>query len=361
MKIAPEHQKDIAAMPAPLRAMLEAELAAGNSIVEVGHSFPAPPAGVYFKLTNPVTTRPRESDPAISFYDRRMPSYSGEFTDAKRFYFILEPPHPPEPEPDMNAIRAAREAKRREADAKLYAEQSKQLLAGKSKRRAKPVVHQPSPLPAKPTVPPREKTLVDRFRDNMVMDYERWHDGIGYDLELIKKATPEELVEIEDILINGGVNDWRDVEALAALDSPRAKALLRKTLKHGKSQLATAVADHAPTLVSDDERTETLVAALGVAKTYEGLTQTLLQVETFHPPKVIDALFQGVLRRDGETAVHLAAMLMFVHGKAKSAFDWDHRPFFLRFNTDDPEEREIAFMELCEKLDATQAIYLEKR
>jgi hypothetical protein len=358
MKISPEHQKDINAMPPVLRAMLEAELAAGNTILEVGHSFPAPPAGAYFKLTKPVSTRDRKSDATIGFYDRNMPSYSGEFTDAKRFYFILEPPHPPQPEPDMNAIRAEREARQRAADAKLYEEQRTRKPG---RRKEKPVVHQTSPLPPKPALPRREPTLVDRFRDSMVMDYERWHDGIGYDLSLIKKATPEELVEIEEILIRGGANDWRDVEALAALNSPRAKVLLRKTLKGGKTRQATAVTEYAPDLVSEEERIATLVAALEVAKTYEGLTQTLLQVETFHPPQVIDALFCGALHRDGETAVHLAGMLMFVHGKAKSAFDWNQRPLFLRFNTQDQREREAAFVELCEKVGVKPDSYLKKR
>jgi hypothetical protein len=37
-------------LPLPLRKLLEDEIAAGNEIVEVGHSFPAPPVGAYFKL-----------------------------------------------------------------------------------------------------------------------------------------------------------------------------------------------------------------------------------------------------------------------------------------------------------------------
>ncbi len=109
MKLAPEHQKDFAAMPAALRKLLEAELAAGNEIIEVSHCFPAPPAGAYFKLAKPVSTRPRESGDDIHFYNRDNSSYAGEFTDAKRFYFILEPPYPPPPYPDMDAIRKAAE------------------------------------------------------------------------------------------------------------------------------------------------------------------------------------------------------------------------------------------------------------
>ena len=98
-------------MPTALRQLLEAELAAGNSIVEVGHSFPAPPAGAYFKLANKVSTRPRASGDSVVFYERNSSTYSGEFTDVKRFFFILEPPNPPPPEPDMDAIRKSLEPK----------------------------------------------------------------------------------------------------------------------------------------------------------------------------------------------------------------------------------------------------------
>ena len=105
MKLTPEQQMELAFFPALLRALIELELAAGNSVVEVGHSFPAPPAGAYFKLANKVTTRPRDSSGGLDFHERNNSSYSGVFTDAKRFYFLLEPPNPPPAEPDMDAIR----------------------------------------------------------------------------------------------------------------------------------------------------------------------------------------------------------------------------------------------------------------
>lgn len=111
MSFTVEQQKELERFPPQLRALIDAELAAGNSIVEFGHGFPAPPAGAYLKLANKVGTRPRASGDGISFYERNMPSYSGEFTDSKRFFFVLEPPNPPPPEPDMNAIRAALNAK----------------------------------------------------------------------------------------------------------------------------------------------------------------------------------------------------------------------------------------------------------
>jgi hypothetical protein len=99
---------------------------------------------------------------------------------------------------------------------------------------------------------------------------------------------------------------------------------------------------------------------LKTADFYGGLSGTLAQVETFHPPAIVEELFRGVLERDGGVAVHFAAMLMFIHGKAKSAFDWDQRPFFLRFNATHRDEREAVFLELCEKIGAPAAPFAQK-
>lgn len=111
MNLTPEQNKELAQFPAALRALVEAELAAGNSVVEVGHSHPAPPVGAYFKLANKVTTRVRASGDGLRFYERNSSLYSGEFTDAQRFFFVLEPGNPPPTYPDMDAIRKAHEPK----------------------------------------------------------------------------------------------------------------------------------------------------------------------------------------------------------------------------------------------------------
>jgi hypothetical protein len=73
---------------------------------------------------------------------------------------------------------------------------------------------------------------------------------------------------------------------------------------------------------------------------------------------VVDALLHGALRREGEEAVHFAALTMFIYGKATSPFDWDLRPFFLRFNTPDRKARETVFRELCAKIDVDPSDYL---
>ena len=178
-------------------------------------------------------------------------------------------------------------------------------------------------------------------------------------LELLKTATPEELVELEDLLIRRCPDDWREVEALAALDSPQTRVALRNALKSSNHQVRLAVHRYAPALVSDTERTAALVAAIQGADTYSGLTPALMQIETFHPPAIIQALLRGLMERDGGSACHFAAMLYFLHGKSAAAFDWQHRPFFLRFNTNDVIDRKKVFRELCKKIGVAAEQFLD--
>lgn len=107
----------LASVPTVLRELIEAELKSGNTIVEVASKFPAPPAGAYLMFKNPVSTRPRATAGGVTFFARNTSSYSGEFTDPERFYFVLESPLPPDPPPDIDAIRAALDARQRASDA----------------------------------------------------------------------------------------------------------------------------------------------------------------------------------------------------------------------------------------------------
>ena len=79
-----------------------------------------------------------------------------------------------------------------------------------------------------------------------------------------------------------------------------------------------------------------------------GLSYALDLAETYRDaPGVMDELFRAALRDDREVAIHAAALLAYLHGNAKEAFDWDRRPFYLRFADEDPTVREAAFRELC--------------
>jgi len=110
-----------------------------------------------------------------------------------------------------------------------------------------------------------------------------------------------------------------------------------------------------PTLVA--ARESAIVDGLARSSFLHGLTDALDLAQAHPTPAVIDALFRAASRhRDG--AVHAAALLLYLHGKAKDPFDWDQRPFFLQFGDDDPKVRRAAFEQLCRDCGVDSQRYL---
>jgi hypothetical protein len=86
-----------------------------------------------------------------------------------------------------------------------------------------------------------------RFARSMI-DFRRWQNAVGYDLELIQEGSAEDRNAIEQMLLRLGVNNWRDVEALATLATSSAADALRAAVKN--ADLRSAVLYYAPDLVS---------------------------------------------------------------------------------------------------------------
>lgn len=340
-RLDPAYRADVAAMPAALRLLLGAELDAGNSIVEVGHSFPAPPAGAYFKLAQRVSTRPRASGDGLTFYERNTLQYLGEFTDDQRFFWILEPPEADDSYPDMDAIR--------------------QALA------PKPFVESPDASPNPEStgehsflerimdhvanlggVGPASDSPYGKFIASMNIDYERWKDGIGYDMDALVAMSPVERQSAEARVTPP--KDWRDIEALAVIDSPNAREVLRSVLENGAEELSMSVLRYAPELATDEMRTRAMIRVMPTVAPFNGLTALLDEVDEFHPPAIEDALFAALLSGSAESAYHFAATLATLRGVIESRYDWSMRPLFLRFSTSDREERRAALLALCEAI-----------
>ena len=202
----------------------------------------------------------------------------------------------------------------------------------------------------------KSSKVFEQFRASMTLDHDAWHDGIGYDMTAVASAKARDKEAIAALVIPP--RGWRDVETLATLDTEIARAALREAIRSDVPEVRTAVTRFAPSLVSDDEKTELLVRALTSGAFYQDMSSALRQVEHFHPKPVIDAMFRALLTQSGTEAVHLAAMLAFVHKKAKTTFDWGKRPLFLKFNTDNEADRRAAFTELCKllKIDETSTL-----
>jgi hypothetical protein len=192
----------------------------------------------------------------------------------------------------------------------------------------------------------------------MNINYEKWRDGIGYDLKALAEANKEEREVIERTLINRNPRNWRDIEALAIIDTPRARSALKSTIRRGSNEINMAVLRFAPELVNDELRTKLIVESLKSASFFHGLLQTLYIVEKYHPKEVIKELFYGLLSREGEVAVSYAAMLFYIYGKTETYFPFENREFFLKFNTSKLSDRKIVFKELCDKINVDCTEYL---
>jgi len=422
--IPPEFRSDADAFPPALRALLDDELAAGNTIAEASHGFPtlldaglaaggpiagagrgsASPASAYFIMTGPVTTRLRESGGGLTFRDYGDCLHSGSFTDHRGHFFILEPPaaspdqtvmtaiQAPSPvrppsvridsnagHPDVNACDAnARDANARDANAcDANARDANARDASASNVNARDVnacdanARDANARDAnarnagdRATMVPRvaePHAALGRFERSVAIDYEKPQDCPGYDLGALAAATPSERRAIEVILVERGIKHSRDVEALAALRMPLADAVLTAAIRHPDPEIRLAVMRYAWRLIPQTQRAASLVRTLKTASPYGGLCEALDEAADFHPKEVVEALFDGALYRDGESAIHFAALLMFVHGKASSPFDWNQRPFFLRFNTPHQDQREAVFVELCEKIGVDSSDHLRSR
>ena len=185
----------------------------------------------------------------------------------------------------------------------------------------------------------------DRFIKSMKIGYEEWHDGIGYDLQALTAMTPEDRAAVETGLIMhlNGPSDWRDVEALAALKTPGAIAVLKVAATHSNPEVRNlalqvlAGSGAEPALELED-------------KIVRAVKDGALDLAEKHPtPKVKRALLDCARLADSTTRVSAAALLMYLCGKADSSFDWSQRPFFLRFATEDNQELRAAWTELRER------------
>ena len=204
-------------------------------------------------------------------------------------------------------------------------------------------------------IPGANTRLVKKFRESMVINYERWHEGIGYDLSLLRSATPEECAAIETILLREPITDWRPVEALHALHTTQCLEKLKSTFASSTDhEVKLAITQYAGEIFSPEERSAAIISALKEAPLIKGLTAALRQIPQFHPPEIIAQLLDSALHREGESAIHCAAMVLFLHGKADSIFDNAHMSFLTRFCLKAPGARAAAYEELCQRIGVTQ-------
>lgn len=186
------------------------------------------------------------------------------------------------------------------------------------------------------------------FLDSMILDFDRWHDGTGYNLEALDQLEPGEKSSIEKLLIENLADkgDWRDVQALAALNTPAAGEAVDKARFHKK----TKVRNYALRIFINNLKSGKTSKELD-AELEEQVIQAVMQgdyemAESLPTMRVKRALLDSVLEVDREIRVSAAAFLLYICGQTSEPFDWDQRPFFLRFGKESGGELKQAWQEL---------------
>ena len=188
-----------------------------------------------------------------------------------------------------------------------------------------------------------------RFRASMNIGYDEWRDGTGYDLEALQRLAEDERELAMKLLLARHAADWRDIEALDCLGSPRALAEIEDALD---SRDITVRIHAAEALVQrkllGDARIEAIIlTALQSTTILDGMVTVLRFAEAHPTDRVRQKLLWCARHGHDDVRVHAAALADFLYGHASSAFDAASSPLYLRFGSQRPEERQAALIDLC--------------
>lgn len=196
-------------------------------------------------------------------------------------------------------------------------------------------------------------SAIQTFRESMSIDYEKWHDGIGYDLEALDRLDDQGRREAEGLLLPRATNDWRDLEALARLGTPIALAAVRNARSAESPEIRLYAHTYGPE-PSPDEWDAAIAYALENAEPFAGLVLAMRCASQHPSPAVIAALWRKVESRT-EISYHAAECLCTVGGVIEDEWDMSRRGLFLRLQAADSDDRQAAVEELASLLSETLA------
>lgn len=204
----------------------------------------------------------------------------------------------------------------------------------------------------KPSSPALEK-----FLKSMEIGYMEWHDGIGYDLSAMRELCGKELKQVETLLISGKDRDWRDVEALAALNTPSAIEALKECLLSQNIDVKLFAVRYLKEMNVVDRVEEIIVSTLPSTKIGRGLTYALALAKEYPSERIKEKLLWCCVNGNDDIRIHCAAMSLFLHGKASTEFDRDQKLVF-KFGNKEKAKRIEAFSELCQMIGVSADNYV---
>lgn len=190
------------------------------------------------------------------------------------------------------------------------------------------------------SLPPRNPSpAYTRFKRSMILDYDAWKEGTPYEIAALSEITDEERGQITDDICEKGSLDWRDVEALRALATPKALkrigAAAEKQVDGGgvEAFMDEVAQGWTPAIearfIEKLERVQSMTGALD--RLYE-------IAETHQTPAVMAQLLRNARTHSDPTVRYsMGAFLLELTGHADTryTFDADIRPHLLDLNSAD--------------------------
>lgn len=188
----------------------------------------------------------------------------------------------------------------------------------------------------------------ETFKKSMVIGYDEWHDGVGYDLEAFDAMRPDEREKVVAGLRekSKGDLDWREMEVLGRENSTASFDRLRDELIGGSVEHRAQALDEINSMgrMTPSVFDHKLAELLDDVTDEDGVTQTLLLVGEEPGPKTKAALERGMRERP-DVALHFASQMLDLAGLSDdmAAFDPKFRPTLLKLLPDEPDDvREAA-------------------
>jgi hypothetical protein len=206
-----------------------------------------------------------------------------------------------------------------------------------------------------PATPP-PSAAYDAFVKSMEMDYDKWHDGVGYDLAALSKLTPAERESATSILVIRleTTGDWRELEALARIGTPIARRAVKRACLSGPLRTRLYALRELLALGEKIDPDPLIAEAFAAGDLYDGLSIAIDLAAEYRRVSLIPILLARTLEGTAEARIHAAALAWFLAGKTEEPFDMKERPFFLRFGEEDQKVRREAYAELCRRIGVEQ-------
>jgi hypothetical protein len=205
------------------------------------------------------------------------------------------------------------------------------------------------------TLPPRNPSpAYQRFKRSMMIDYDSWRDGTPYDVAALADVTEEERDLLTEELSEKGTLDWRDVEALRALATPKA---LKRLGKAAEAQTdgggIEAFMDEVAQGWTPDIETR-FIDKLERVQSMTGALDRLYDIAEAHPtPAVIAQVLRNArIHSDPVVRYSMGAFLVELTGHADTRHTMDEaiRPHLLDLNCADYKTYKAAVAWLEDKV-----------